>query len=782
VVFLFYHFVLRKLTFYNWNRWYLIGYTLLSFVIPFIDISSVLEKNEWSNVTAITWVPIIGEYNAAETSKTASAIIFTPWNITMLLLFTGMLIMLGRFMFQLISFRRMMRKAQSIPGDGMKLYQVDEEIIPFSFGNSIFINQHLHTPEELQEIIRHEFVHVKQKHSIDIIWSEILCMINWYNPFAWLLKRSIRQNLEFIADNKVLGTGIDKKQYQYLLLKVIGNNQFSIAQKFNFSSLKKRIAMMNKLKTARLNLVRFLFILPAMAVILLSFRKQIGNSFIKNEKTVTTDTIPGVENTEWNALPTESEKDFLRRHPSVKKISWGYVVGVEGKDLTLPGQPGDAIMNIHFKNGKWDMYNLGMKSDIEKFRKNYNEEPPVAPAPPQNLLNDREYFVTIRGEKDNCTVLVKDKTGKEVKKLLLTDWNEKKEYYENLYGDILPPLQIDIPVPPQPPFTGDEEVPGKKAFLERNADVKNIGWVFNNVKENFVKYIHIIKKDGTDETYNLDDAAEKAKAEKKYGELPIPVPPLPPPTPPSPPNNELNLVPVQEVSIATISDNFEINDGKATIHLKNGATEVYNLNNKEEKKKFEDKFGKVVTLTEVKGTVAVTGLSSTNLMAPTIINTTTETPVTTHITGTLTSIEPITVTGKAGTVSNLTTVVQPVTTLDIKPIKTTLSLSPVEEVTVIANNKIIGGKEELQIRISKYSTREQLEEFKKQAKEKGVDLQFDEIKYNTKNVLTAISGKIKSKDNQNVFSCDTFETLVLTVYSKNSKTYFTIIVQDKEVI
>jgi hypothetical protein len=60
-----------------------------------------------------------------------------------------------------------------------------------------------------------------------------------------VIKRSIRQNLEFIADNKVVENGIDKKQYQYLLLKVIGNNQYSIATKFNFSSLKKRIAMMN---------------------------------------------------------------------------------------------------------------------------------------------------------------------------------------------------------------------------------------------------------------------------------------------------------------------------------------------------------------------------------------------------------------------------------------------------------------------------------------------------------------------------------------------------------
>src|SRR6185369_4807428 len=109
---------------------------------------------------------------------------------------------------------------------------------------------------------------------LDILWAEFICIFNWYNPFAWLIRRAVRQNLEFIADDKVLQNGIDRKQYQYLLVKVIGNNQFSIAQKFNFSSLKKRIAMMNKMKSAGVHLLKFLFILPLVAVLLVAFRNN----------------------------------------------------------------------------------------------------------------------------------------------------------------------------------------------------------------------------------------------------------------------------------------------------------------------------------------------------------------------------------------------------------------------------------------------------------------------------------------------------------------------------
>ena len=121
-----------------------------------------------------------------------------------------------------------------------------------------------------------KFIYVKQKHSADMIFAEVLCILNWYNPFAWLIKKVICQNLEFIADHQVLNSGLDKKQYQYLLLKVAGSASFRIANQFNFSFLRKRILMMNKMKSAKLHLVRFLFVLPLLAVLLLSFRQNIS--------------------------------------------------------------------------------------------------------------------------------------------------------------------------------------------------------------------------------------------------------------------------------------------------------------------------------------------------------------------------------------------------------------------------------------------------------------------------------------------------------------------------
>jgi beta-lactamase regulating signal transducer with metallopeptidase domain len=274
VVYAFYHFVLRRLTFYNWNRWYLLGYSTLAFLIPFIDVSGWLESTELQQSDAVNWVPSV---NAITNSGAEIPIVENQsgigiWEVGIAILFVGTLIMLSRLLIQFISFRKMMRNSLLISENGLKIYHVNASIIPFSFGNSIFINQDLHDEDELRKIVAHEFIHVKQRHSVDIILSELLCVFNWFNPVAWLIRKSIRQNLEFIADNKVIEHGVNRKEYQYLLLKVIGNSRFSIANQFNFSSLKKRIAMMNKIKSARVHLLRFLFVLPLLSVLLLAFR------------------------------------------------------------------------------------------------------------------------------------------------------------------------------------------------------------------------------------------------------------------------------------------------------------------------------------------------------------------------------------------------------------------------------------------------------------------------------------------------------------------------------
>ena len=440
VVFVFYHFVLRKLTFYNWNRIYLVGYTLLSFFIPFIDISVALQENRLSDNQLISWLPVM-QFKGTELSAHSGIGI---WNGITALLITGILVFAFQLCMQFISYQKMLNKATILSRDGIDLYQVSESIIPFSFGNSIFINVEQHTPEELQEIIRHEMVHVKQKHSIDILWSELFCIVNWFNPFAWLIRKAIRQNLEFIADKNVLNNGIDPKQYQYLLLKVIGNNQFSIAQQFNFSSLKKRIAMMNKLKSAKINLLRFLFVLPLLATILLAFRKQ-----IKDEHAPTPDSITSVRNIIIDTVPLASTLS-----------SQGYNIEVYSNSKK------DNPLIIVRDKSKKEITRLTMdewNSRKDYYDKLYGQLPPPPPPPPMVPAESKDKFSVVKDFKGDIEYIEVWLPNGNVEKYSMSNSKEVASF-EKKYGKI-------PPSPPQPPKASTIEVPAAVSVREEPVSV-----------------------------------------------------------------------------------------------------------------------------------------------------------------------------------------------------------------------------------------------------------------------------------------------------------------------
>jgi hypothetical protein len=359
--YLLYWALLRRLTFYNWNRFYLLGVSLLAFIIPLIDISSLLHQSDLQHTQMINMIPQVDRYTLpAETiNKSTADAQLSVFAAVTLLMVSGMVVFAIRLLVQCLSFRKLLGNAKLIIEAPVKVYQVDAGIPPFSFINSIFINQHAHNEAELKEIIRHELIHVRQKHSADMLFAELLCLLNWYNPFAWLIRKTIRQNLEFIADEQVLKNGFDKKQYQYLLLKVIGVPQFSIATNFNFISLKKRIAMMNKDKTARVQLVRFLGIVPLLAIVLLAFRHE-STAIVKIQGKYQ-DTVPAIPQ------PPPPPPAPPKLPKNVKSIN------IRNNEAT-----------VTLKDGTKENYDLDNDADKAAFEKKYGKvpEPPVAPAAP----------------------------------------------------------------------------------------------------------------------------------------------------------------------------------------------------------------------------------------------------------------------------------------------------------------------------------------------------------------------------------------------------------------
>lgn len=274
IVWIFYQLILRRLTFYQLNRWYLLGYTVLAFFIPLINIGPMLADVPSGVPVMAEFIPAIGQVRANAVFPAVQRPVFSGWNGLLLLLLLGALLLLIRLAVRWFSLLRLRRQARKVEGTELKIYQVDAPIIPFSFGNAIYINERLHTEKEWSDIILHEYVHIRQRHTVDILLAELVCILNWYNPFSWLIRYSIRQNLEFIADQQVLDNGVDRKGYQYHLLKVVGEPRYRLANSWNFSSLKKRIVMMNKMRSARVHLLKLLFLVPLVAVLLLAFRDR----------------------------------------------------------------------------------------------------------------------------------------------------------------------------------------------------------------------------------------------------------------------------------------------------------------------------------------------------------------------------------------------------------------------------------------------------------------------------------------------------------------------------
>ncbi|MEO6950121.1 MAG: M56 family metallopeptidase, partial [Ginsengibacter sp.] len=259
-----YFLVLRRLTFYTINRYFLLIGIVFSSMYPFIDLTKLFAKQ---NQISLDLVPAI--YTSDALNNSANPFY---WNVLSLVFYAGMTLLLVRFLIQLFSLFRVHQN--SYPGhiNHYPIRVLNEKINPFSFWNSIYINPEIHSQSDLQTILAHEKIHVQQKHTIDIILSELSVIIYWFNPGVWLIKKAVKENIEFIADAEVLKKGIEKKVYQYDLLKVeTGHSALALVNAFSISGLKKRIQMMNVKRSSPYKMIVYFILLPVVIVFALAF-------------------------------------------------------------------------------------------------------------------------------------------------------------------------------------------------------------------------------------------------------------------------------------------------------------------------------------------------------------------------------------------------------------------------------------------------------------------------------------------------------------------------------
>lgn len=262
-----YHIVLRRLTFYTVNRAFLIIGIIFSTVYPFINLTEFFHRQEQVNPRVAALVPGIDVNTLIRNNA-----VIGYWQVVIVLFYIGVAFMAIRLIAQFVSLYRVHKRSKPGAVRDLNVRILEGKVSPFSFWQTVYVNPDIHSANELDTILAHEQIHVKEWHTLDIILAEISVVFYWFNPGVWLMKRAIKENIEFITDARIVNKGIDKKAYQYSLLGV-GNLQTSVAlvNNFNLSDLKKRIKMMNAKRSSPRKLIVYALILPVLLVATLAF-------------------------------------------------------------------------------------------------------------------------------------------------------------------------------------------------------------------------------------------------------------------------------------------------------------------------------------------------------------------------------------------------------------------------------------------------------------------------------------------------------------------------------
>lgn len=285
----FYKLLLQKETFYRLNRYVLLLCLVVAFSLPFLPVPQQfsLRKVQFSTVQTTQNVlpgnskgdkalpsnevkpqePVQAQPVETVNTKTSfSWMKLLQW-ATWLYWF-GVLVFAANFLVQIIVLLYRAYTKPVIKDGKFRIVEVTGDKAPCSFANNIFINPEKYDWDTYNQIIQHEKVHIQQGHSLDILFAELVLIIQWFNPFAWVYRKEVESNLEFLTDDQLVKKEhVEKTRYQLSLLKVSAPHfPLSLTTNYNQSLLKKRIAMMNAKRSSAHTAWKYFFLLPLMII------------------------------------------------------------------------------------------------------------------------------------------------------------------------------------------------------------------------------------------------------------------------------------------------------------------------------------------------------------------------------------------------------------------------------------------------------------------------------------------------------------------------------------
>lgn len=452
-----YYLFFRNETYYQLNRAYLLCSGVVAFIIPVVQVGFLNPPVVQLQNVVITTINIpqpkqVAAITPATLWPTADYLLLAYWLIAGILL-----VSLATKIYRLMRLSRIY-KATKYPG--FKLIELPDENNAFSFFNYLFISPGLRLSST---VIHHELVHIRQKHSWDIIYLELLKMICWFNPTVWLMQSSLKELHEFIADSQTVRDQAGPEVYTDFLINnaygVTGNTLINTF--FNKTLLKKRIMKLHQKRSGRAARLKYLMVLPLVAGLLcastLAFAKSYG----------WIDIAPRYARVEKNTL---NKSDEIRR----LKVTSGNNSFIADKISFKDGQGKTTVYTAHSLTEKDKAYLLKTQRitvavvNVDQLPANDN----VSRATNSDTLRrmNKTAAITDKGykyketaymihHKANFRVIITEKNGEEKSYFRNSATAAQLAMLKNRYGYTFPSLDIFERMPPPPPVPAMKQVP-----------------------------------------------------------------------------------------------------------------------------------------------------------------------------------------------------------------------------------------------------------------------------------------------------------------------------------
>ncbi len=277
-MYLIYFLFLKNETNFKLNRFYLIFSVLFSLIIPFFSFETFIENENIFNFN-------LNEIDISKKNFTQNEAFFNEFDIIFLIYFLISFIFFFFLMKEIFFIKKIIYKNKVIKLKKINFVLLDKKSSSFSFFNYLFISKDIFSDIKKSKIILHEKVHIKQFHSLDLLFLEILKIIFWFNPLIYLYKKSISEVHEYLADDGVLKKTKNSVSYKRLILEEVFYSNYNIANYFNQLTIKNRLVMMTKIKSSEKSKFKILFALPVLIVLF------IFSACSENDKIIDKNTI-----------------------------------------------------------------------------------------------------------------------------------------------------------------------------------------------------------------------------------------------------------------------------------------------------------------------------------------------------------------------------------------------------------------------------------------------------------------------------------------------------------